>query len=201
MDVEEIAIRPVYLLVDASGSTAHSGFNTVCNMALPRLIGSLEESDRAAFHLSVLLFHTTGSTVLSLTPARAVDFIPSIASGGFSSLAAGLRALAAAAVHDAEQLAADHLRVDPALVVILTDGLPTDSAAQLRAAFTECCGDARADVDAVLVLLAGAEVAAALAGLGEGCAAPDVDVVELPAMDATALSDTVGSWLARRVAD
>lgn len=191
------SIQPVYLLVDASGSTARTGFNDACNMALPYLIEALEDTPGAPVHLGILTFGATGASVLALTDVHALQFVPHISNHGFSSLASGLRLLGNVIYRDAEQIRADQGRTQPASVVIMTDGLLTDSADDLRIAYQDCCAEAAGLLGRVLLVLAGDGVAASAAGLGQGLAQPDVDVVELPVVDAEVLSAVVAGWLTR----
>jgi hypothetical protein len=191
------SIQPVYLLVDASGSTARSGFNGACNLALPRLVEALETSVLPTFSLAILTYREAGATVLGLTDVRTLQFIPHISSSGFSGLAAGLRHLGGVIYRDAEQIRADQGRLQPALVVIVTDGLLTDPPHDLRLAYQDCCAEARGLLGKVLVVLAGDDVAASAAGLGQGLSEPDVDVVELAGIDAEVLSAVVAGWLTR----
>lgn len=190
-------VQPVYLLIDASGSTTHSGFNNAYNQALPDLISSMEQATTAAFHLSIVTFGAQPSLILALTDAHTLQFMPQVTAGGFSSLAAGLRLLGRVMFQDAEQSNADGLLRRPALVAILTDGQPTDSTDDVRSAYQDCCAQAGGLVAEVLVVLAGEDVAASVAGLGQGLMTPDVDVVELPVIDAEVVSMVVGGWLTR----
>ncbi|WP_300608287.1 hypothetical protein [Trebonia sp.] len=123
------AVRPVYVVIDASGSTLRGGFATASQRALPQLI------DAAAGHpglqMSVLAYGTRADTLVWLTEPADIELIPAVTPAGMSSLAAGLRLLADSVRHDASRLTADGVRCLPPAVLVLADGLPTDPAADL----------------------------------------------------------------------
>lgn len=123
------AARPVYVLIDTSGSTLRGDFAAGTQLALPQLV------DAAASHpgllMSVLAYGTQADTLVWLTEPAGIGLIPAITPAGLSSLAAGLRLLADSIREDAARLAADGIRCLPPAVLVLADGLPTDPAADL----------------------------------------------------------------------
>lgn len=189
-------VQPVYLLVDASGSTQRSGLNSACNQTLPEVIDALERAACADFYLSLLTFGSEATTALSLSPLGHIQLLPQVPASGFSSIASGLRLLGAAVSQDYEQMHSDHLDPLPALAVVVTDGQPTDSADDIRLAYQDCCAYA-GTLGELLVVVGDVEVASSVAGLGQGLAKPDVDVVELPVVDSAVLGTVIAGWLAR----
>ncbi len=137
------AARPVYVMIDTSGSTLRGGFAAGSQRALPQLV------DVAASHLgvlmSVLAYSTRADTIVWLSEPASIELIPAVTPAGLSSLAAGLRLLADSVGHDASRLAADGVPCLPPAVLVLADGLPTDPAADLldaRSALDDALGAA-----------------------------------------------------------
>lgn len=189
-------VQPVYMLVDASGSTQRSGLNSACNQTLPDVIDAIERADCADFYLSLLAFGSEAKTVLSLSPLPGIQLLPHVPASGFSGLSSGLRLLGSTVFQDYAQLHSDHVDPLPALAVLVTDGFPTDSADDIRTAYQDCCSRARM-LGELLVVVGGDEVASSVAGLGQGLVMPAVDVVELPVVDSAVLGAVVSGWLAR----
>lgn len=133
-------VRPVYLLLDTSGSTARGGFADGRDQAMPLVV------DQAARHgglaLAVLMYGTRADTLVWLGDPADIKLIPVVRPGGLSSLAAGLRLLADSVRADIARLTADGVGCLPPAVLIVADGLPTDEAGALL--------DARADLAAAL---------------------------------------------------
>jgi uncharacterized protein YegL len=130
-------VRPVYLLLDTSGSTVRGGFAAGLGQAMPMLI------DAAARHggllLAIIGYGTRAETLVWLSDPADISLIPEVPPAGLSSLAAGLRLLADSVRADASRLAADGITCLPPAALIIADGLPTDPATALL--------EARADLD------------------------------------------------------
>lgn len=124
-----VASRPVYVMIDTSGSTRRGGFAVGSQLALPQIV------DAAASHpgllVSVLGYGSRADTLVWLTQPAGIELIPAVTPTGLSSLAAGLRLLAESVGQDASRLAADGIVCLPPAVLVLADGLPTDRAADL----------------------------------------------------------------------
>jgi uncharacterized protein YegL len=137
-------LRPVYVLLDTSGSTVRDGFSSACERALPQLV------DAAGRHpgvrLSVLTYATKAQSLVPISVPDDIGFIPVWVPAGLSSLASGLWLLAESVRQDTSQLAADGLACQPPCALVVADGLPTDPAADLLAA--------RGALDAALAELA-----------------------------------------------
>ena len=136
-------VRPVYILLDISGSTARGGFAIGRGQAMPMLI------DAAARHggllLAILGYGTQADTLVWLSHPADIKLIPEVPPVGLSSLAAGLRLLTDSVRTDAARLTADGISCLPPATLIVADGLPTDPAPALleaRSALDEAVADA-----------------------------------------------------------
>lgn len=125
-------VRPVYVLIDSSGSTVRGGFAAACAQALPLLVDAAGR--RPGTGVSVLAYGTAARVLVRLSEPGNVRLIPAITPGGLSSLAAGLRSLAQSWLEDSSQLAADGIGCLPPVGFVVADGLPTDRAEDLLAA-------------------------------------------------------------------
>jgi hypothetical protein len=123
------ALRPVYVIRDTSGSTVRGEFALGCEQAMPLLVDAAAR--QRGLLLSVLAYGTRADTLVWLTEPADIELIPSVTPAGLSSLAAGLRLLAASVPADASRLAADGVDCLRPAVLVLADGLPTDPAAEL----------------------------------------------------------------------
>jgi hypothetical protein len=127
--------RPVYVLLDMSGSTVRGGFAAGRDQAIPLLID--EATRYPGLLVSVLRYATQADTLVWLSHPEDIKLIPATVPAGLSSLAAGLRLFAASAREDAARFAADGIACLPPVALIVADGLPTDPADQLLAAREE----------------------------------------------------------------
>lgn len=141
-------VRPVYILLDTSGSTVRGGFAAGRSQAMPMLI------DAAARHggllLAILGYGARADTLVWLSDPADIKLIPEVPPAGLSSLAAGLRLLADSVRADAARLAADGIACLPPATLIVADGLPTDPAPALlepRSELDDAMADAAATQD------------------------------------------------------
>jgi hypothetical protein len=155
-------LRPVYILLDTSGSTVRGGFAASLGQAMPALI------DAATRHggllLAIIGYGTRADTLVWLTDPADISLIPEVPPAGLSSLAAGLRLLADSVRADAARLAADGITCLPPAALIIADGLPTDTATALL--------EARSDLDDAMADAASPQASAGAAGLIPVFAAP-----------------------------
>lgn len=138
-------VRPVYILLDTSGSTVRGGFAAARSQAMPMLI------DAAARHggllLAILGYGTRAGHLVWLSDPADIRLIPEVIPSGLSSMAAGLRLLADSVRTDTARLAADGMTCLPPAMLIVADGLPTDPALVLleaRSALDDAIADAAA---------------------------------------------------------
>lgn len=124
--------RPVYIMLDVSGSTVRGGFAACRDQSIPMLVD--EAARHAGLLVSVLGYATQANMLVWLSDPADIGLIPAVTPAGLSSLAAGLRLLARTAREDAARLAADGIACLPPAVLIVADGLPTDPADDLLAA-------------------------------------------------------------------
>ncbi|SNY65279.1 hypothetical protein SAMN05421748_12817 [Paractinoplanes atraurantiacus] len=113
----------MYVLADASGSTVRDGFHEGVHLALPHLVHLADERD-ARFCLAA--YGDDAGLRVALIGAGDLTVIPRIPAGGLSSLAAGLRVVAAAIEHDTSQLRSDGMEPGPPATLVLAHGLGTD---------------------------------------------------------------------------
>jgi hypothetical protein len=155
-------LRPVYILLDTSGSTVRGGFAASLGQAMPTLI------DAATRHggllLAIIGYGTRADTLVWLTDPADISLIPEVPPAGLSSLAAGLRLLADSVRADAARLAADGITCLPPAALIIADGLPTDPATALL--------EARSDLDDAMADAAAPRASAGAGGLVPVFAAP-----------------------------
>ncbi len=137
------AARPVYVMLDLSGSTVRGGFAACRDQSIPALVD--EAGRHPGLLVSVLGYATEASTLVWLSDPADIELIPGVAPAGLSSLAAGLRLLADTAREDMARLAADGLACLPPAALIVADGLPTDPPDDLLAA-RSLVDDSLADV-------------------------------------------------------
>lgn len=143
MSAADGLMRPVYVLLDTSGSTVRGGFAVGRDQAMPMLV------DAAARHggllLAILGYGTRADTLVWLSDPADIKLVPEVPPAGLSSLAAGLRLLADSVRADATRLAADGVHCLPPATLIVADGLPTDPAPALleaRSALDDAIADA-----------------------------------------------------------
>lgn len=138
-------VRPVYVLLDTSGSTVRGGFAAGRDQAMPSLIDAA--AHQGGLLLAILAYGTQADTLVWLSDPADIKLVPEVSPSGLSSLAAGLRLLADAVRSDAARLAADGIACLPPATLIVADGLPTDPAPALfeaRSALDEAIADALA---------------------------------------------------------
>jgi hypothetical protein len=138
-------VRPAYILLDTSGSTARGGFAAARSQAMPMLIDAA--GHQRGLLVAILAYGTRADTLVWLSDPADITLIPEIPPRGLSSLAAGLRLLTDSVRADTARLAADGLTCLPPATLIVADGLPTDPAAALLEA-RSALGDALADAAA-----------------------------------------------------
>ncbi len=169
------AVRPVYVLLDISGSTVRDGFAAGLSQAMPLLIDAA--AHQGGLLLAILGYGTRADTLVWLSNPADIRLIPEVRPVGLSSMAAGLRLLADSVRADTARLAADDITCLLPAALIVADGLPTDPAPVLleaRSALDEAVADAAATLSAgapveglVPVFAAPAETdRLAIAGLG-----------------------------------
>jgi uncharacterized protein YegL len=124
--------RAVYLVIDTSGSTVLEGFSEACHQALPLLIDAAAAGE--GIRVCLLGYGCSAQVLLRLTMATEVQVIPPLAVGGLSSLASALTTLAQVIQDDQAQLEADGIGWPDPSVLVLADGLPTDTDQDLLAA-------------------------------------------------------------------
>lgn len=156
------AVRPVYILVDCSGSTARGGVAAGFAQALPLLIDAAGR--RPGVLVALLGYSTRAQMLVRLSDPASIRLIPALAPAGLSSLASGLRLLAQSMPEDARQLAADQIRSLPAVVLVVADGLPTDPDIELLAARADL-DDATAQPAKLHAVVLGSTDRVAVAGL------------------------------------
>lgn len=160
-------IQPVYLVIDASGSTALDNWIGRVNALLPALVEQLELADDRVTHevrLSMLTFGTSAVVHMPLSATSAIEFIPAIQSGGFTSLSSAFHALAATIAEDASSLTADGYNVVPATACFVLQGLPTDPPDHLIEALAEL--EARIERGSLHAVCCAGTDPVALRGLG-----------------------------------
>jgi uncharacterized protein YegL len=128
-------VRPVYILLDTSGSTVRGGFAAGRGQAMPMLIDAAAR--RGGLLLAILGYGTQARTLVWLSDPADIRLIPEVPPAGLSSLTAGLRLLADSVRADAARLAADGVACLPPAALIVADGLPTDPATVLLKARSE----------------------------------------------------------------
>jgi uncharacterized protein YegL len=126
------AARPVYIMLDVSGSTVRGGFAACRDQSIPALVD--EASRHPGLLVAVLGYATEANTLVWLSDPADIELIPGVTPAGLSSLAAGLRLLAHTAREDMARLAADGIASLPPAALIVADGLPTDTPDDLLAA-------------------------------------------------------------------
>jgi hypothetical protein len=162
-----LGTRPVYLLIDSSGSTVRNGFLNACHAAMPAVIAELERHGAGGRVLVCMLrYGDDASVYVALQPVQNLSVIPPLVPSGLSSLAAGLRLLARRIEDDAGQLAADGVRYGTPVAVVLADGLPTDRAADVLAARAALDEEHPWGRPALTVAMPGQVDELAVAGLG-----------------------------------
>jgi hypothetical protein len=128
-------VRPVYLLLDTSGSTGRAGFADGRDQAMPLVVDQAARLGGLA--VAVLIYGTRADTLVWLSDPADIKLIPAVRPGGLSSLAAGLRLLADSVRSDTARLAADGVDCLPPVALVVADGLPTDGAGALLDARAE----------------------------------------------------------------
>jgi hypothetical protein len=128
----------MYVLADTSGSTVRDGFHEGVHLALPHLV-HLAEARGVRFCLAA--YGDDARLQVTLIGAGDLTMIPRMPAGGLSSLAAGLRAVAAAVEHDVRQLRSDGIEPGPPVTLVLAHGLGTDRDEQVLEARGALIGD------------------------------------------------------------
>ncbi|MCU7727003.1 hypothetical protein ODJ79_25020 [Actinoplanes sp. KI2] len=146
----------MYVLADTSGSTVRDDFHEGVHLALPHLV-HLAEDRGARFCLAG--YGDDARIQVTLIGAGDLTMIPRMPPGGLSSLAAGLRAVAAAVEHDLRQLRSDGIEPGRPVTMVLAHGLGTDRDEQVLEARLPLAGDLHVSAPA-------AEDRLAFAGLG-----------------------------------
>jgi hypothetical protein len=138
-------LRPVYILLDNSGSTVRGGFAAGLSQAMPVLIDAAAR--QGGLLLAILGYGTRADTLVWLSDPADIKLIPEVRPAGLSSMAAGLRLLADSVRADTARLAGDGIACLLPATLIVADGLPTDPAPVLLEA-RSALGDALADAAA-----------------------------------------------------
>lgn len=128
----------MYVLADTSGSTVRDGFHEGVHLALPHLV-HLAESRGVRFCLAG--YGDGARLQVTLIGAGDLTMIPRMPAGGLSSLAAGLRVVAAAVGHDVSQLRSDGIEPGRPVTLVLAHGLGTDRDEQVLEARRPLAGD------------------------------------------------------------
>jgi uncharacterized protein YegL len=132
----EAALLPVYLVCDLSSSMGSDGRATALDGALLALRDAVwlnpVVSDVA--RIGVIGFGTDARVLLPLCDVALIDELPALRPGGLTSYAAAFTLLRATIERDIAQLRGDTYQVWRPLVFFISDGEPTDSAADWRAA-------------------------------------------------------------------
>jgi uncharacterized protein YegL len=130
-------VRPVYLLLDTSGSTVRDRWIGACNSVLPHVVEALEgrqsKGSDVLYHLSLMTYGTTVSLEIGLAEVNEIRALPALSAEGLSSLASALAALAKVVQDDAAQLRSDGFTIAPPSATVIMHGLPTDRASYLLA--------------------------------------------------------------------
>jgi len=113
----------MYVLADASGSTVRDGFHEGVHLALPYLA---HLADERGVRFCLAAYGDDARLQVALIGAGDLTMIPWMPAGGLSSLAAGLRAVAAAVVQDANQLRSDGIEPGRPVTLVVAHGLGTD---------------------------------------------------------------------------
>jgi uncharacterized protein YegL len=140
----------LYLLIDTSGSTVRHHVNAGVNLALPGIVAAVEDRYGSTGRFCLASYGSVANVHVPLTRAVDVALLPTLPAAGLTSLAAGFAAVGEAVVADREQLAADGEVPGAPAVVVVADGLPTDSGAALLAARAALDAAGVADVDLVV---------------------------------------------------
>jgi uncharacterized protein YegL len=128
----------MYVLADTSGSTVRDGFHEGVHLALPHLV-HLAEARGARFCLAG--YGDDARLQVTLIEAGDLTTIPRMAAGGLSSLAAGLRTVAAAVEHDVRLLRSDGIEPGRPVTLVLAHGLGTDRDEEILEARRPLTGD------------------------------------------------------------
>jgi uncharacterized protein YegL len=128
-----------YIVVDVSYSMLESGAIHTANQLLPEVIQAVTKDSSTAdvVRLGMIDFSDTAQVVLRLGDLRDINSIPQLTERGATSYAAAFRMLRQEIERDVAQLKVDNFRVYRPVVFFITDGMPTDDAATLSAAFAE----------------------------------------------------------------
>ena len=139
---DEYLTLAFYLVVDVSYSMRQSGAIDAANDVLPKVIDAIRGNPMVAdvVRLGMIDFSDDARVLLGLGDLRDVNHIPQLAERGGTSYAAAFRLLRQEIDRDIRQLKADRMRVYRPAVFFITDGVPTDDPATLRAAFDELTG-------------------------------------------------------------
>lgn len=160
-------VGPVYLVIDASGSTELDNWIGWVNALLPALVEQLEVVEEQQTHeirLSTLTFGTVAAVHVPLTATSAIDFIPSVQTSGFTSLSSAFRLLASTIAEDDSGLVADGYEVIPATACFILQDLPTDPPDQVIDALAEL--ETRIDRGSLRAVCRAGTDPVALRGLG-----------------------------------
>jgi uncharacterized protein YegL len=122
-----------YFVIDLSGSTGRDGLHIGWVRAMPEIIKELEAAS-GEIRFCLLSYASEAAILVPLTLVADLVLLPTPEPGGFSSLAAALRLLATVVERDRAQLAADGIADVETRILIVTDGLATDSDSAVLAA-------------------------------------------------------------------
>jgi uncharacterized protein YegL len=142
---DRLLVLAFYIVVDVSLSMSqrdsHDGSSPIdeVNKILPKVISEIEHAPTLGdvVRLGALDFSDDARVVLRLGDVRDVDPIPTFSVRGVTSYAAAFRLLRQEIEKDYAQLKGDNFKVYRPAVFFLTDGLPTDDANELNAAYQE----------------------------------------------------------------
>jgi uncharacterized protein YegL len=136
---DRMLVLTFYVVVDVSYSMEQSGAIVEVNKILPTIIDAVGISPTLSdvVRLGLVDFSSDARVVLRLSDLRDVDTLPQFVARDTTSYAAAFRLLRQEIEKDLAQLRGDNFRVFRPAVFFLTDGLPNDDEADLRAAFAE----------------------------------------------------------------
>jgi uncharacterized protein YegL len=136
---DNLLVLAFYVVIDVSYSMLQSDAITQANGILPTVTDAIEASPTLGdiVRLGAMDFSDDARVVLRLGDLRDVDNLPTLSVRGGTSYAAAFRLLRQEIEKDFAQLKSDNYRAYRPAVFFITDGEPTDDAAEIDAAFRE----------------------------------------------------------------
>jgi uncharacterized protein YegL len=136
---DKAKLLPFYLVCDVSQSMVDSGALLEANNILPSLVQALEKDpiicDKVRF--GVIDFSDDARVVLPLCDLLEQTSLPALEGRGKTSYRAAFELLKAEIERNVNQLKADGFAVHRPAVFFLSDGAPTDTEAEWKAAFAD----------------------------------------------------------------